>query len=354
MTRGDEMIATTIMSLEDLRKLAYGPYARHDISRIIDPLGSRLETFLRMAALPMASRKDKLFQLINALSTQGLDQTSVDQLHALRDLYNESKHDPATPLLLARAVDVVDKAAVALGALCALGIGIVGAPFGRELNYSLWVGFWDHFTGGMTDIAVMLPGDHWTHVSTVDVFQMDIAQWDGLKPILQAHPRFRLGKQHFQPHVWESMREEGDFLDAGVWDGEYSELIRLLAPFHNADIEKRLLPGLARVDNAVSVGTALIMAAVDVARAASTALHKTALQSAIIARSMDEYAIASDEPHVRTCAAQLADGLLSLPFATWGAVAGPVLVKRDADLGCTIEGPLPLGVDDHAFILRAI
>jgi hypothetical protein len=56
---------------------------------------------------------------------------------------------------------------------------------------------------------------------------MKISDWDNLKPMLQAHPRFRLGELHFEPKVWQSMREEGDFLNAGVWDGEYSELIRL-------------------------------------------------------------------------------------------------------------------------------
>jgi len=353
VTRGDEMIAAVTRALDELRKLSHGSYARHDISQVIDPLGSRIETFLRTSALPTASHKDRLFQLIDGLATHSVDQAVIDHLHDLRNLYNDSKHDPAKPLLLASAIDVVDKVLTALRGLCSLGIGITAAPLGRELNYSLWVGFWDHYTGGMTDIAVMLPGDHWTHVSTVDVMQMKISEWDNLKASLQAHPRFRLGKEHFQPEVWQSMREEGDFLNAGVWDGDYSELIRLLAPFHDAEIEKRLLPGLPRAHNAVSVGTALVMAAVDIAHAAAGLPDKATLQSEIIMRAADEYAITSDATHVQLCAAQLADGLLCLPFATWSAIAGPVLVKRDADIGQTLEGPLPLALDGYAFVFKA-
>ena len=193
MTRGDEMIAAASEAKDTLRKLAYGPHTRHDIAGIVDPLGSRLETFLRTAVLPAASHRDRLVDLISALATHGVDQPTRDRLDALRNLYNDSKHKPQISLLLARVTDVVDQALVAICDVCPLGIGIAGVPMGRELNYSLWVGFWDYYTGDMTEAAVMLPGEHWTHVSTVDILQMKISDWDRLKPILEAHPRFHLG-----------------------------------------------------------------------------------------------------------------------------------------------------------------
>jgi|ERR1035437_5981469 hypothetical protein len=249
MTRGDEMIAAVSASREVLRKIAFGPHARQDIAAILDPLGSRLETFLRTAVLPMASRRQRLVDLISDLAEHGVDQPTRDRLDALRELYNDSKHKPEIPLLLARANSVVEQALIALNNICALGIGVTDAPMGRELNYSLWVGLWDYFTGGMTEAAVMLPGDHWTGVSTVDTIQMKISEWDNLKPILEAHTRFHLGEAHFEPKVWRSMCEEGDFLNAGVWDGEYSELIRLLAPFHDAHIESSVISGSRRADS---------------------------------------------------------------------------------------------------------
>jgi hypothetical protein len=282
MTRGDEMISAAVAAQEALRKLAFGPHARHDIAGIIDPLGSRLETFLRTAALPTASRRQRLVDLIGDLVTHGVSQATRDRLDGLRDLYNDSKHKPQVPLLLTRATSVVEQAVAALRDISALGVGITAVSMGREINYSLWVGFWDYYTGGMTEAAVMLPGEHWTHVSTVDTMQMKIQEWDALKPILQAHPRFHLGEVHFLPEVWRSLREEGDFLNAGVWDGEYSELIRLLAPFHNADMENSVIAGTGRRDGDFSVGTAVIMAAVDVARAATIFPPETKLQHDIV------------------------------------------------------------------------
>ncbi|MDR6661288.1 hypothetical protein J2W51_003874 [Tardiphaga robiniae] len=353
MTRGDEMIVAAATSLETLRKLAFGPYARHEISAVIDPLGSRLETFLRTVVLPTSRRKDRLVDMIADLAAHGLDQPTRDGLDGLRELYNDSKHKPQIPLLLARATSVTEGVLSAIADICTSGIGVTGAPLGRELNYSLWVGFWDYYTGGMTEAAVMLPGDHWTHVSTVDTIQMRISDWDTLKPALQTHPRFRLGEPHFEPKVWKSMRDEGDFLNAGVWDGEYAELLRLLAPFHNADVENSVIPGTRRRDSVFSVSTAVIMAAVDVARAAGHLPTENQLQEEITRRAADEYAMTSDSPYVARCAAQLATCLLGVPYEHWSLIAGPVIVKRGAAIGTSVEGTLPLALDGHAIVLQA-
>jgi hypothetical protein len=108
--------------------------------------------------------------MISDFAAHGLDQTTRDRLNALRDLYNDSKHKPQIPLLLARATSAVEQAFIALRDIFALRIGVTAVQKGRELNYSLWVGFWGYYTGGRTEAAVMLSGDHWTHVSTVDTF----------------------------------------------------------------------------------------------------------------------------------------------------------------------------------------
>ncbi|WP_292141016.1 hypothetical protein, partial [Mesorhizobium sp.] len=64
MTRGDEIVEALDAALDRLRRIGYGPYARADVSSVIDPLGSRIETFLRSVAFPMSSRTDNFFTLI--------------------------------------------------------------------------------------------------------------------------------------------------------------------------------------------------------------------------------------------------------------------------------------------------
>lgn len=176
----------------------------------------------------------------------------------------------------------------------------------------------------------MLHGDHWTDLSTVDTIQMKISDWDNLKPILEAHPRFHLGEAHFEPKVWMSMREEGDFLNAGVRDGEYSELTRLLAPFHDTHIESSVILGSRHSDSGFSVGSAVIMAAVDVARAANALPNREQLQKDIIQRTTDEYAIVSGSPYAVRCVTPLTSCLLAVPSTNWSVITGPVLISRSA------------------------
>lgn len=97
----------------------------------------------------------------------------------------------------------------------------------------------------------------------------------------------------------------------------------------------------------------MIMAAVDVARAANTLPNKHQLQEDIIQRTTDEYAIASGSPYAVRCATQLTSALLAVPFTNWNVIAGPVLVSRSAELGNPIDGPLPLAMDQHAFVLKS-
>jgi hypothetical protein len=92
-----------------------------------------VETFLRTAVFPLSSRRDKFFHLVDNLGKTGIDQLSIDRLHALRGLYNDSKHDPGKPLLLAGAIETIETAVAALQTICARNIGITGAPSAASL-----------------------------------------------------------------------------------------------------------------------------------------------------------------------------------------------------------------------------
>jgi hypothetical protein len=352
LTRGKEFLQVIEDALTALRHLGYGPYARHDVAGILDPLGSRLETFLRATVLPTSSRKHTLKDLIAALVPAGLPQSQADVLDCLRSLYNRSKHKPSEELPLGHAIDAVQRAAAAVSEIVALGLGTVQVPYERELNYHLYVAFWDHYSGGETEVAVSLPGDHWTHVALVDTLNMDIKSWDRLKPMLTSHPQFRLGKENFPPEMWKSFTEEGDFLNAGIWDGDYGELIRLLAAFDDRSVAARLIPGLGRAHNPTSVAIALIVAAVDVVRAAAAPLTSDELAEAIGAGANNEYAIPRSGPAVRPAAAQIAALINTVPFPRWRYLVGPVLVRAQNEPSPeTLSGPLHIEMDGNAIVL---
>jgi hypothetical protein len=254
---------------------------------------------------------------------------------------------------LAEAIAVCKRTLAALRAAVQLGVGTVDVPFERELNYYLYVAFWDHDHTGDTEVAVMMPSDHWLHVSAVDVHHLDIRSWDKLKPLLLAHPRFRLGKEHFRPEVWKGFAEEsGDFLNAGVWEGDYAELARLLADFEDRGIAKALLPSSSRNHNAISVTTALTIAAVDIARAATVALDAGQMVRAIIARADAEYAMPADSARVPRAAAQITALIVTLPFERWRYLTGPALTPYQArGWPEDSDGPLAIALDGNAIVL---
>jgi len=70
----------------------------------------------------MASRRQRLVDLIGDLATHGVDQPTHDPPDSMREVYNDSKHKPQVPLLLARAISVAEQALIALRDICVLGI----------------------------------------------------------------------------------------------------------------------------------------------------------------------------------------------------------------------------------------
>jgi hypothetical protein len=351
MTRGDEFLQAIEQALGTLLRLSYGAYARRDVSAVIDPLGSRLESFLRTTVLPMASHNDNFYQLIEALIPAGLAASHAGELHSLRQLYNRSKHSPSESLPLAEAIDALQRAADAIAAIGSLGLGIGGLPYERAVNYHLYVAFWDHFTAGETEVVVAVPGDNWTHITLVDTLSMKGNNWETLKPLLLSHPQFRLGQEHFRPEVWKTLTEEGsNFLTAGVWDGDYGELIRLLAPFDDRAIAAELIPDLRRDQNPTSVAIALIVAAVDVARATSATLSEDDLAERILDRADNQYAMPRDGQAVKAGATQIAALIRTLSFDQWCHLVGPVLAEADVGAAPAL-GPFPIKLDGTAVML---
>jgi len=68
-------------------------------------------------------------------SDNSLSAADEQKLHDPRELYNISKHAPATPLVLKDVIATCEEAAAAVQAVVRLGLGTVNVPFARELNY---------------------------------------------------------------------------------------------------------------------------------------------------------------------------------------------------------------------------
>jgi hypothetical protein len=72
LTKDQSIIRAAEAAATALRPLTYGAHNRSDVARVIEPLGSQIELYLRSTAFPVSHRKDTFENLINELRLAGL------------------------------------------------------------------------------------------------------------------------------------------------------------------------------------------------------------------------------------------------------------------------------------------
>lgn len=340
------MVCVVNGGMEQLRELSHQAFDADDVATIFQPVASSVELFLRSTAFPLSSRHDSFQKLINDLSSVGLSTTAIGLLHEFRNHYNKIKHEPGFTPSLVESKAILKGAHEALVSLVKLAPGRTNLPEDRAFVHQLQVALWDHFTSGDTEVSISLPSDHWTGASTLDVLYIRGQDWDALKADLLSDCRFHLGPDYFAPEVWDFLRREGDFLNAGIWEGSYRDLVRIIAKYEWREINSQLLPGLARENSVVSVGTALVMAGVDVAAAGAPQKRESLIHD-ILLRVDTEYAL-SDTKHVRAGAGQIADIILSVPPTQQAMLVGPILRRASQKH----DGPLPVLLEEGKIVFE--
>lgn len=286
-------------------------------------MGSRLERFLKTAVFPGAVAVDKFDTLINRLKSTGMDKSARAQLHALRELYNDAKHDPTTPVRLKRAVDTIEAARSAVQILIASGIGATAAPIEKVISRLLWVSAYDVYVGGVTEVYVSLPLPEDTFATHLDLVWIDGLAWDAMKAELLATGCFHYGSEHFDPTVYARFGQEQDFLNAGIWDGDYRQLIRIISKYEDRPTAARIIPDLRRDHMSIAVLSAIALAGVDVANTAAAPMAIDDLKAAILGHADKVYAMPDERSWVQAAALGLAELIDQVPFAAWTQLSGP-------------------------------
>lgn len=347
-TRGESIVRDAETVLARTRALGHETFSRSDLAELIEPFTSRVEFFLKTVVFPTASRRTKLYQLIVNLGGLGAQSSTVTALHLLRELYNDSKHDPDKELKWRRSVDTLSGAVDALRELAALKLATVDAPFEPDLSSVVYIGLWDHYTGGEMEVGLFLPSDHWLGTSpTISTFHLPMLSWEEVKPLLAGHPRFARGEQALGQSLWKSFSDEGDFLDAGVWEGDIRELLVLLSSFNDESLEKAVIPLLARRNNLLSVGVALVSAAVDVARGDSNLVGQV-LKKRVSDRAKSECAAETETAYGQTVLDRIIELLENVPAEERVSVAGPAFRRAKTDP--TVQHGVPLLLDGTTFV----
>lgn len=322
MTRGEEMIAELKAALSMLDSLSMEHYEDADIRTIVEHIGSKVERFFKSAIFPGSAASDTFDLLINRLKSVGIAKAERQRLHALRELYNDAKHDPNKPMRLKTAIDVIFGACTAIQGLINAQIGATAASVETVVSRLLWVSAYDIYVGGITEVYVSLPLPKEIFATHLDVVYVKGLAWDELKAKLLATNSFHYGPEHFSPEVYNRFIE-GDFLNAGVWDGDYRQLIQILSEYEDRATALKLIPDLRRDHMFIAVLSAIALAGVDVATVAEQPLPVADLGTAILDRADKAYAMPSERPWVKAAAEGLAELIIQLPFETWSRLSGP-------------------------------
>ncbi len=350
MKRGDEMLDGFDEAIAQLERLRLEHYQELDVRKIVEQLGSRTERFFKSAVWPGAVATDTFDGLINRLKSVGVSKVVRSDLHAFRELYNDAKHDPNTPVRLKPATDVVVGARAAVQGLVAAGLGQTGAQVEAAVSRLLWVSGYDAFTRGVTEVYVSLPLLEEIWATHVDIVWIKGLEWDALKSELLATGSFFYGAAHFPQDVYARFNE-GDFINAGVWDGDYRLLVRTLAKYEDRQTALEVLPNLRRDHMYVAVLSAVALAGIDVAASAAAPATMDELTAGILDRADKVYAMPSERSWVTSAAAGLAGLIVQVPFGTWPRLSGPYWnIWNPKELTAHIKSPdqktAPYVIDD--------
>lgn len=348
-TRGDEILAAIDAAKQALTGLESRHYTSEDVRRIVQELGSRVERFFKSAVFPGLDPKTDFAGVINRLKAYGgHPQERRDKFHALRELYNDGKHDPNAPVKLRNAIAIVRDLRGAMAELISTNPGQVGAVAREDVSRVLWLTGHDHYTGGATEIYVSLPLPDDIFATHQDHFWLDWQSWDAVKADLLATGNFEYGPQHFREDVFKRFHED-DFIGAGIWDGDYRQLVRILARYEKRELSDQVI--FPRDGMFTSVLSSLTLAAIDVAPSLPERATSADLSKAILDQADKVYAIPNRRSAVQRTADALAEMILRLPRDHWAALSGPYWnLANPEELAAHIrpaeDDKIPLVIDD--------
>lgn len=137
--RGEEMKGALEGAIADLKRLHLAHYTDEDVRGIIEDVGSRTERFFRTAVFPGLDPATSFDTAINGLKSLGFSKVLRANLHELRELYNDAKHDPSKPIRLKIATDILNRCRSALENLIAARPGQVGSAVEAAVSRLLWI-----------------------------------------------------------------------------------------------------------------------------------------------------------------------------------------------------------------------
>lgn len=326
-TYGQLMKRNTDDVLTEVVKISGTDHTLDQIGALVKDLGGELEVFLKEVIHQSRDRKMTLEIAINNLSRFGIGASDLDNLHRLRLAYNGFKHDARYSMTTFEVISMLSDASKSIEAVISAGVGTTNARVVKISTRMFWICAWDHFLGGDTEVHIVPPALNVWLPPTLEVIYIEMSDWNKVLNDLSHAGKLYMGRSHLPESFWDDCIAEDDFLNAGVFEGEYRVLISTLAMYEKKRPPGReLLPFLERQNNSSSMWSSTLHAAGDVAMQAQMPLDAESLTDLIVRTAAHEYAAPVTSVYARKYSEQWANLLLNIKIEDRSKITGPVFV----------------------------
>lgn len=286
------------ISAKSLKNLSGFSHTSDEIAVHVKITGAALERFLKDAVYNSPTTRDNLVDLINRLSNLGISNVTINAFHDLRLLYNSAKHNAAFTTTVEEIADALEKTALGLKEMEENNISNVNRPYKVRHNRILWFSAWDHYTSGETEISIFLPQTDTVFPHAIEHFNIRYTGWDLIKSKYCSSNELLLGESYLPNEIYNFWTREGDFINAGIFKGDLKELVSDISKHIDFNIENRLLPGLKREEDFMSVKCAVTFSLLDAFKN-NSCNNITDLKEEIFLRSAYDYGINISSKYLR-------------------------------------------------------
>lgn len=304
-----------------LEEFSHSGFELTELKALISTIGLKMEQFLRAAVLPSTSPQVDLAGVINRLGQVGVSKSARKQLHKVRVMYNDVKHDPAFQPSLSETIECVREVKAIVNSLEA-NVGRTHAEMPRSFRRVQWLAAWDHYIGGDTEVHVLFPSQD-PFVPSMDSVNIRMAAWDQVKEELRTLGRVRAGTDVIPADVYEAFRSEDEFHDAIAFEGEYRDVIGTLAKY-----ELRvdgLIEPMDREKTTQSMLQAFALALLDVAGFPDCQNYPAAIFGQVI----NLYAVAPNWSEIHPWCVEFGALVEQLSASQRSGLSGPIWLSQD-------------------------
>ncbi len=326
-----------------------------DFKDLLIRVGASVEVFFKDHVYSGVNRR-KFAALIDDLEAFGVSAAARVSLHDLRLAYNKAKHDPYYAAEIQSIMTVIRNCEVALKELTQLPLGTMRTSVPTSFRRLMWLSAWDHIIGGDTEIGIFLPASPEINMPyDVDGIYIDMKKWDDAKAELA-----KVGKLCFAPsctpeRAYNFWSGEGDFLEAGSFEGDLRSMISVLGRFERVE---DILPDLKRENQPRSMLAAALFAVVDLSSEGKLTEDARLIAEDIVSVSAN-YAAPATSRYLKVYATKVAELVSSAPSTVRDGLSGPIWVSSvryaqlEAERVAYIESPHLMILDDGMLVARS-